>query len=486
MYHRGGDPGWHRGHHERDVQPPRNHDSRMYRGGYHNAREHDGYGQYYDHNPREDRNYDEHYEASSYHEEHSPYHEYREQGYHRGGHHDSGYQDYRGGYWQGRGKIGKYNKPIEPQPKQYPYKHPKSFRKETDVKIKDSSPKPVHTVIHNPGRSIVTVCGSPEHRNETKSIPLKDKSLERNVANRTQDSAKHTMHDSTKPEEDNKQLKQDDTRPVENSEIPSKDKVNYDPESAQPSEEDTEGLEESEQLLGGMKTSGEEAKIATKEVKTEQEEVKIDFIKDRVHSICAPDQDTTERKKAQPSGNRMAIADIKQEEETSSAFVTGKRIQMENEDFCIKTEPEDTFFEKRARKSHDDHFYSNKPVEIPLLDGWTDMPSEAETAGSSTQVQTDTAENSATPDTAQQLRKAFILARKDEIELAFSRDCRTFAFVASTLLKKDPSMEAAVTNALRSCLQDVASHCVQELTSFIDHYDHVLNPNTNRRPKSDP
>ncbi|KAM9320192.1 uncharacterized protein PAF06_004679 [Gastrophryne carolinensis] len=111
----------------------------------------------------------------------------------------------------------------------------------------------------------------------------------------------------------------------------------------------------------------------------------------------------------------------------------------------------------------------------PFPDGWPDMPSgSAEKADTSTQRHPEPNVKQELTDTAKDLRKAFILARKQEIELAFAQDCRTFAFVANTLLKKDPSMELAVTNALRSALQDIAGRCVQDLRSFVEQYDNVL------------
>ncbi|XP_075469792.1 uncharacterized protein LOC142502547 isoform X3 [Ascaphus truei] len=108
-------------------------------------------------------------------------------------------------------------------------------------------------------------------------------------------------------------------------------------------------------------------------------------------------------------------------------------------------------------------------VQIPLLDGWTDVPLPSPPCGFEQEAAG--ADPGQECDGARALRTAFILTRKEEIELAYAQDCRTFALVASTLLKKDPSLETALASALRSSLQEIASRCVRELRSFIASYD---------------
>ncbi|KYO34231.1 hypothetical protein Y1Q_0023677 [Alligator mississippiensis] len=68
-------------------------------------------------------------------------------------------------------------------------------------------------------------------------------------------------------------------------------------------------------------------------------------------------------------------------------------------------------------------------------------------------------------------RSAAILARKEEIELSYQQFSLTIAVVATMLLQKEPSMEAAMGSALRANLQQVRGHYLQELENFIDSYD---------------
>ncbi|XP_039394217.1 uncharacterized protein LOC120405066 isoform X1 [Mauremys reevesii] len=78
----------------------------------------------------------------------------------------------------------------------------------------------------------------------------------------------------------------------------------------------------------------------------------------------------------------------------------------------------------------------------------------------------------ATPaETMQYLRSAAILARKEEIELSYQQSSLAFAVVATMLLHKEPSMEAAMGSALRANLRQVGGHCLQELEHFISSYD---------------
>ncbi|KAM9268617.1 uncharacterized protein RDI95_011751 [Morus bassanus] len=69
------------------------------------------------------------------------------------------------------------------------------------------------------------------------------------------------------------------------------------------------------------------------------------------------------------------------------------------------------------------------------------------------------------------LRSAAILARKEEIELSYQQFSLTIAVVATMLLQKEPSMEAALGLALRANLRQGWIHHLQELEDFIDSYD---------------
>ncbi|XP_053562713.1 periphilin-1 isoform X3 [Bombina bombina] len=132
---------------------------------------------------------------------------------------------------------------------------------------------------------------------------------------------------------------------------------------------------------------------------------------------------------------------------------------------------------KRVRTDWEpDSCTTEKAVQIPLLDGWTDVSTVSpQTPCNSEPKPASTSPVSTLSDTARALRTAFIVARKEEIELAFAQDCQTYALVASTLLKKDPSIETAIKSALRSTLQEIASQCVHELQNFIDRYDKETN-----------
>ncbi|XP_064327891.1 uncharacterized protein LOC135316864 isoform X4 [Phalacrocorax carbo] len=69
------------------------------------------------------------------------------------------------------------------------------------------------------------------------------------------------------------------------------------------------------------------------------------------------------------------------------------------------------------------------------------------------------------------LRSAAVLARKKEIELSYQQFSLTIAVVATMLLQKEPSMEAALGLALRANLRQGRIHHLQELEDFIDSYD---------------
>ncbi|KAM6232515.1 uncharacterized protein M6G45_014448 [Spheniscus humboldti] len=69
------------------------------------------------------------------------------------------------------------------------------------------------------------------------------------------------------------------------------------------------------------------------------------------------------------------------------------------------------------------------------------------------------------------LRSATVLARKEEIELSYQQFSLTIAVVATMLLQKEPSMEAALGLALRANLRQGRIHHLQELEDFINSYD---------------
>ncbi|XP_077337502.1 uncharacterized protein LOC143982543 isoform X1 [Lithobates pipiens] len=514
MYHRGGDRGWHQ-RHRRDVFPPRNHQSAPYRGGYQDHRDHNNYGQY-NHNASHDRNYDEgqymeyqentyhdyheenrpyrgenrpyrgenrpyrakdrpyrgkdrpyHEENQQYHEENQPYHEQRgtrEQTYRVRGRHEGGYQkDFHGGYQQSHGESGQY--PLsKSQHKKYTHKSTyKPQMKENDVGMKTNTAKPVQSVVHNQGQSVITlVGGSSPKPSETRTVPSQDKNLAQETAKPAQDEAR-AVPDDALLEENNKPT-HEETKPVQNGAKATQD-------GAKPAQVSAELSKEYMKLFSeNKKPSDEGIKPLDKGINPAKEDVKVEHEDTEIHKqseepICDPKPSTTEMA-TQPK----CLKDTKEDFQTRTVF---KEENQESSNTGNGTQ-EETFLGKRIRRQDEDQFFMNKSVEIPLLDGWADMPSNSiEAAGTSTKRHLEPVVNYGLSHTAQELRKAFILAKKEEIELAFSQDCRTFAYVASTLLKKDPSLEVAVSNALRSTLQDIAGRCVQELSKFIDHYDNI-------------
>ncbi|XP_039941877.1 basic salivary proline-rich protein 1-like [Hirundo rustica] len=68
-------------------------------------------------------------------------------------------------------------------------------------------------------------------------------------------------------------------------------------------------------------------------------------------------------------------------------------------------------------------------------------------------------------------RSAAVLAKKEQIELSYQQFSLTIAVVATMLLQKEPSMEAALGLALRANLRQRRIHHLQELEEFIDSYD---------------
>ncbi|XP_073398599.1 uncharacterized protein [Dendrobates tinctorius] len=421
MYHRGGDRGWQHGHHQMDVPPSRGHRSRPYRGGYHDHREHGSY-----HN-NHDRNYNDsqyvEYEERSYSEYHegnhsyTEYREHREPVYNRGVRHDDGYHKetyYRGSYQRGRGEHVRYRGNVPEAPnKKYPHKSVKLYKKENDFRVKKSPSQPIEKVNHNPGRIIVTL---------TPGV--------------TEDTSEDKTNKGESPEQNDK--------PSQNCEKPSKDTTKL--ESVK-KDDDVEA--DSIEILSSPSNQIHETLTASN-IKTELTECK------------------------DPLQTEQSVQEVKQQ----TSVNLGKRALSEKKDFDFNVDQRkvEFFAEKRLCSSQDrDDCFLEKTVQIPLLGDLGDMPSEAVdttvSASTSEHENTESVVNCELPDAAQEVRTAFILARKEQIELAFAQDCKTFAFVASTLLKKDPSIEAAVTSALHSSLQEMAGLCVQELNNFIDQYD---------------
>ncbi|XP_056367241.1 basic proline-rich protein-like isoform X2 [Oenanthe melanoleuca] len=68
-------------------------------------------------------------------------------------------------------------------------------------------------------------------------------------------------------------------------------------------------------------------------------------------------------------------------------------------------------------------------------------------------------------------RSAAVLAKKAEIELSYQQFSLTVAVVATMLLQKEPSLEAALGLALRANLRQRRLHHLQQLQDFIDTFD---------------
>ncbi|XP_069612488.1 periphilin-1-like [Ranitomeya imitator] len=424
MYHRGGDRGWQHGHHQMDVPPSRGHRSRPYRGGYHDHRDHDRYESYHN-NACHDRNYNDNqyvdYEERAYSEyerkqSYNEYREHREPVYNRGVRHDGGYHKetyYHDSYQRGHGEPVRYRGSVPEAPhKKYPHKSVKLYKKENDFQMKTTPQQPIEKVNHNPGPIIVTL---------TPGI--------------TEDTSEDKSSKAESPEQNDK--------PSQNCEKPSKDTTKL--ESIKKDDFEADSVE----LLSSPSNQIHET-LPASNIETELTECK----------------------------DSLQTEQSVQEEKQQVSVNLGKRALSEEKDFDFNVDQRkgESFAEKRLCSSHDrdDHFLE-KTVQIPLLGDLGDMPSETlETmvpASISDHENTESVVNCELPDAAQELRSAFILARKEQIEVAFAQDCKTFAFVASTLLKKDPSIQAAVRSALHSSLQEMAGLCVQELNNFIDQYD---------------
>ncbi|KAG9485387.1 hypothetical protein GDO78_008454 [Eleutherodactylus coqui] len=356
-----------------------------------------------------DRSYPEYYEEN---QSFSDYRAHREPVYNRGGRHDSGYHKetyYRGSYQRGRGESSRYRGSVqETPPKKYSSKPFKGHKKENEIRPKTSTPQSAQKVNHNPGRTVMP-CVTLTSEDESETTFARTKSSE------------------------------DDALPSEEADNPS---------------------QEPEMLV----------KV--------KEEVKEDSpVRDVLTSTCDQNKETL------PALNiKREIVDFKKEdtkqpvaEELMMSVNPGKRAYLEDKDYDESTEESkgESFVGKRPCNDQDrEKPYMEKTVQIPLLGCWEDMPSESlESAGPSEQDDSGSAVNCKLPESTKELRTAFILAKKQQLEMAFAQDCKTFAIVASTLLKKDSSLEGAVTRALRTSLQEMAGLCVQELNTFIDHYD---------------
>ncbi|KAM8977231.1 uncharacterized protein RCH25_041551 [Pelodytes ibericus] len=176
--------------------------------------------------------------------------------------------------------------------------------------------------------------------------------------------------------------------------------------------------------------------------------------------------------KTEPQEENIPPVETAKTKETSLQITAGKRPYPENGEPYMTHEKieEETCTAKRVHNESAPEGYSKENApSIPMLDGWieeshfTPCTSEKDPANPESEQ--------SVSNHAKVLRTAFILAKKEEIELAYAQDCRTFALVANTLLKKDPAIEAAVASALRSSLQEIAGRCVHELSSFIERYD---------------
>ncbi|XP_040280045.1 uncharacterized protein LOC120995103 [Bufo bufo] len=425
MYHRGGDRGWHRGHPQRDIPPPRSHRSRPYRGGYHDHREHDNYGSYHDNSFNE-------------------YREHREPVYNRGGRHDGSYRKdtyYRGGYQRGQGEPSRYRGNVPETPhKKYSHKPVKAHKNENEIRGNTSTPQPAQKVIHNPGRTVVTLTPGISE-DESEATPSKEKSPEEENYRQVHEALyvySNVSQNESETSSSKKKNPEDDPSPPQDCE----------------------------------KLSQETAKLANKDVKVDtviKEEITSPLSDQRNEMLpaCNIKTEITESKiEEMPQTEQIAQAI-----ELPTSVNPGKRSHSEVEDFGVSLEQREaeSFVVKRLCGNQDRD--EEKTDQIPLLGCWGDIPSESVVSASTTEQEHTGSVNFKLPDTAQELRTAFILARKEQIEVAFAQDCKTFSFVASTLLKKDPSMETAVISALRSSLQEMAGLCVQELNNFIDQYD---------------
>uniref|UniRef100_A0A8C5P7R1 Periphilin-1 C-terminal domain-containing protein n=1 Tax=Leptobrachium leishanense TaxID=445787 RepID=A0A8C5P7R1_9ANUR len=500
MYSRGSDRGWHRGHnqwegesrscnhrktllttprspadpHAQPVPALRGHHPRPYRGGYNAHREsgnyRSGYHDYHDNphhdyhdyhdNPRHDyhdnphhnyhdkprhdyhdnssqdfddsyhgRDYDERqfqdYKEHRHHEDRS-YHEHRESGYRRGRGQGNPYHgDYKP---RGRGDSAhsKHSEPHSKNPKSP--KFDKTSTKEDAGRSKNSTPNPVPIVVHNPGRNVVvlTSCDSSEDEDTPKTT---SSSLVTN-AKKSEDAKTISVIDSDAPVNDGK------------------------PACPQPSLE--------------RETIKPGCVIGKKPIKPE-----CDTLKKPLKPGCDVSKKikvSTELTEDQcPAAVPLPVTP--KEEEISAASV-GKRPHPEEQNPGLSNEKKsETTDTKRIRTETTVESCITKEIPIPLLDGWSRDPSQS-TLGDPEKTPTKEYPEPNISDTAQVLRTAFILAKKEEIELAYAQDCKTFAFVANTLIKNDPSMETVVSRALRSTLQEIAERCVHELSSFIERYDH--------------
>ncbi|XP_041439786.1 periphilin-1 isoform X2 [Xenopus laevis] len=440
MYQRGGDRGWHRGHdnsyhHARDVYPSpalRSPCSRPYRGSHPRHRwvtfmfstNKPKFWEYQIHFCfcREHGNYGSEgyhdYHDNSFHERNygdGQYMEYEEPPYPS---EDQSYQEYRdSGYSRGGHHDGGYNKGSY-------YRggyrggdrgHYRGKHPDTYQKKYSAKYAKVYSKEHGKSKPSTTKPVPKAVQNRNIVVLVSGDEGESNVPSKTKTGAEETL----KPNEDTKtdgKLKDCVVPATEvNQECP------------------------------------EEIAIApAAEIKTEiTEELKEENFPEA--EIQKEEALTRTVKKEDSDDGEQSFNNKKREGETS----TGKRL-------CSERIPE--------------MCHNEGEMQIPLLDAWNDVsppspvtPSVSDQGGAGSETGREQSE------TALALRTAFILTKKEELEMAYAQDCRTFAFVADTLLKKNPSIEAAVASALRSSLYDLAGRCVHELTSYIDSYDRESN-----------
>ncbi|XP_002933039.2 periphilin-1 isoform X2 [Xenopus tropicalis] len=418
MYQRGGDRGWHQGHdnayhHQRDVYPVRSHCSRPYRGGHPRHREHGNYGS---------EGYHE-YPDNSCHERNygdGQYMDYEEPPYHS---EDRPYQEYRdsgysrgghhdSGYHKGSYYRGGYRGGDQGR---YHSKHSETYRKKHSSKYSKVYSKDYETA----GKSkFATTKPAPKVvPNPVRSVVVlvSGDEGERTVSSKEKTGAEETP----KPTEDTK------------TESTLKDCV-----------------------------------VPASEVKQEcPEDIEI-------KPVAEIKTEITE----EPKEESLPIADSQKDDTLTRTVKREHSGEGEHSFNNNKSEGETCTVKKLCSERIPEMCCNEDKIKIPLLDDWTAVsPPSPVTPGVSDQGGAGSEIGQEPSETALALRTAFILTKKEELEMAYAQDCRTFAFVADTLLKKNPTIQAAIASALRSSLYDLAGRCVHELTSFIESYDRENN-----------
>ncbi|XP_007892829.1 periphilin-1 [Callorhinchus milii] len=75
-------------------------------------------------------------------------------------------------------------------------------------------------------------------------------------------------------------------------------------------------------------------------------------------------------------------------------------------------------------------------------------------------------------------RTRAIAEKTKEIEEVYRQDCETFGLVVQMLIDKDPTLEKTMQFALRENLREIGERCIEELRTFITHYDIVPGEHT--------